>query len=47
VKLDEWNALDPGDAERELHQVCAAPRWAREVAAGRLRPEKVTEKTLG
>jgi 2-oxo-4-hydroxy-4-carboxy-5-ureidoimidazoline decarboxylase len=35
MKLEEWNALDTADAEQELRQVCAAPRWAREVAAGR------------
>jgi 2-oxo-4-hydroxy-4-carboxy-5-ureidoimidazoline decarboxylase len=39
VKLDEWNALDTADAERELRQVCAAPRWAREVVAGRPYPD--------
>ena len=35
MNLHEWNALGAADAERELRQVCAAPRWASEVAAGR------------
>jgi 2-oxo-4-hydroxy-4-carboxy-5-ureidoimidazoline decarboxylase len=35
MRIDEWNALGAADAERELRQVCAAPRWARAVAAGR------------
>jgi 2-oxo-4-hydroxy-4-carboxy-5-ureidoimidazoline decarboxylase len=35
LDLDEWNALGEADAEWELRQVCAVPRWAREVAAGR------------
>jgi 2-oxo-4-hydroxy-4-carboxy-5-ureidoimidazoline decarboxylase len=39
VNLDKWNALDAADAERELHQVCAAPRWAQEVAASRPYPD--------
>jgi 2-oxo-4-hydroxy-4-carboxy-5-ureidoimidazoline decarboxylase len=39
VKLDEWNALDTADAERELRQVCAARRWARQVAASRPYPD--------
>lgn len=39
MTLDEWNALDPGAAERELRQVCAAPRWVREVAANRPYPD--------
>jgi 2-oxo-4-hydroxy-4-carboxy-5-ureidoimidazoline decarboxylase len=39
MTLDEWNALSVADAERELHQVCAAPRWAREVAASRPHPD--------
>jgi 2-oxo-4-hydroxy-4-carboxy-5-ureidoimidazoline decarboxylase len=39
MTLDEWNALDPAGAERELRQVCAAPRWAREVAASRPHPD--------
>jgi 2-oxo-4-hydroxy-4-carboxy-5-ureidoimidazoline decarboxylase len=42
MKIDEWNALDAADAERELRQVCAAPRWAREVAAGRPHPDVVS-----
>jgi 2-oxo-4-hydroxy-4-carboxy-5-ureidoimidazoline decarboxylase len=39
VKIDEWNALDAADAEGELRRVCAAPRWAREVAASRPHPD--------
>ena len=39
MTLDEWNALDAAAAERELRQVCAAPRWAREVAASRPHPD--------
>ena len=39
MTLDEWNALDAADAQRELRQVCAAPRWAREVAASRPHPD--------
>ena len=39
MRLDDWNALDAADAERELHQVCAAPRWARQVAASRPYPD--------
>jgi 2-oxo-4-hydroxy-4-carboxy-5-ureidoimidazoline decarboxylase len=35
MNLDTWNALAAAVAERELRAVCAAPRWAREVAAGR------------
>jgi 2-oxo-4-hydroxy-4-carboxy-5-ureidoimidazoline decarboxylase len=35
VNIETWNALAPADAERELRQVCAVPRWAREVAAAR------------
>lgn len=37
--LEQWNALDAAEAERELLQVCAAPRWAREVAASRPHPD--------
>jgi 2-oxo-4-hydroxy-4-carboxy-5-ureidoimidazoline decarboxylase len=39
MTLDEWNALDPAAAERALRSVCAAPRWAREVAASRPHPD--------
>lgn len=39
IKLDEWNALDAAAAERQLREVCAAPRWAREVAASRPHPD--------
>jgi 2-oxo-4-hydroxy-4-carboxy-5-ureidoimidazoline decarboxylase len=39
MTLDEWNALDQADAERELRSVCAAPRWARAVAASRPHPD--------
>jgi 2-oxo-4-hydroxy-4-carboxy-5-ureidoimidazoline decarboxylase len=39
MTLDEWNALDPAAAEQELRRVCAAPRWAREVAANRPYPD--------
>ncbi|GAA0940572.1 2-oxo-4-hydroxy-4-carboxy-5-ureidoimidazoline decarboxylase [Pseudonocardia zijingensis] len=39
MRLDEWNALDPAAAERELRQVCVAPRWAQEVAASRPHPD--------
>ncbi|TQM45948.1 2-oxo-4-hydroxy-4-carboxy-5-ureidoimidazoline decarboxylase [Pseudonocardia cypriaca] len=39
MTLDEWNALDAAAAERELRQVCAVPRWAREVAASRPHPD--------
>jgi 2-oxo-4-hydroxy-4-carboxy-5-ureidoimidazoline decarboxylase len=39
MNLDKWNALDGADAERELRQVCAAPRWAQEVAASRPYPD--------
>ncbi|GAA5137352.1 2-oxo-4-hydroxy-4-carboxy-5-ureidoimidazoline decarboxylase [Pseudonocardia adelaidensis] len=39
MKLDEWNALDAADAERELLQVCASRRWAREVASSRPHPD--------
>jgi 2-oxo-4-hydroxy-4-carboxy-5-ureidoimidazoline decarboxylase len=35
VALARWNALAPGDAERELLACCASPGWARTVAAGR------------
>jgi 2-oxo-4-hydroxy-4-carboxy-5-ureidoimidazoline decarboxylase len=42
MRIDEWNALDAADAERELRQVCAAPRWAREVAASRPHPDVVS-----
>lgn len=35
MRIEEWNGLDAPDAERELWQVCAARRWAREVAARR------------
>jgi 2-oxo-4-hydroxy-4-carboxy-5-ureidoimidazoline decarboxylase len=35
VKIDEFDALPAGDAERELLAVCAAPRWTREITAGR------------
>jgi 2-oxo-4-hydroxy-4-carboxy-5-ureidoimidazoline decarboxylase len=35
VRLDRFNALPPHEAERDLLACCAAPRWAREVAAGR------------
>ena len=39
MTLDEWNALDAIAAERELRQVCAAPRWARRVVASRPHPD--------
>jgi 2-oxo-4-hydroxy-4-carboxy-5-ureidoimidazoline decarboxylase len=35
VKIAEFDGLPVADAERELRAVCAAPRWARAVAAGR------------
>jgi 2-oxo-4-hydroxy-4-carboxy-5-ureidoimidazoline decarboxylase len=35
VNVAQFDALPTADAERELLAVCAAPRWAREVAAGR------------
>jgi 2-oxo-4-hydroxy-4-carboxy-5-ureidoimidazoline decarboxylase len=34
VRLEQFNALPPHEAERELLTCCAAPRWARTVAAG-------------
>lgn len=34
-ELAQFNAMPPADAERELLACCAAPAWAREVAAGR------------
>jgi 2-oxo-4-hydroxy-4-carboxy-5-ureidoimidazoline decarboxylase len=39
MTLDEWNALDAAAAERELRQVCAAPRWAQRVVASRPHPD--------
>jgi 2-oxo-4-hydroxy-4-carboxy-5-ureidoimidazoline decarboxylase len=39
MTLDEWNALDAAAAERELRQVCAAPRWVRRVVASRPHPD--------
>jgi 2-oxo-4-hydroxy-4-carboxy-5-ureidoimidazoline decarboxylase len=39
MNLDEWNALGAADAERELRQVCAVPRWARQVVASRPHPD--------
>jgi 2-oxo-4-hydroxy-4-carboxy-5-ureidoimidazoline decarboxylase len=35
VKIAQFDALDRAEAERELLGVCRAPRWARQVAAGR------------
>jgi len=35
VRIGEFDALSAAGAERELLACCAAPRWAREVAAGR------------
>ncbi|MHA6625704.1 2-oxo-4-hydroxy-4-carboxy-5-ureidoimidazoline decarboxylase [Pseudonocardia sichuanensis] len=35
MKIAQFDALDAGEAERELLGVCRAPRWARQVAAGR------------
>jgi 2-oxo-4-hydroxy-4-carboxy-5-ureidoimidazoline decarboxylase len=35
VTLAAFNALPAGEAERVLLACCAAPRWAREVTAGR------------
>jgi 2-oxo-4-hydroxy-4-carboxy-5-ureidoimidazoline decarboxylase len=35
MNVAEFDALPVAEAERELRAVCAAPRWAREVAAGR------------
>jgi 2-oxo-4-hydroxy-4-carboxy-5-ureidoimidazoline decarboxylase len=35
VKIAEFDTLTTDAAERELLAVCAAPRWARDVAAGR------------
>ena len=35
MNVPEFDALPASDAERELLTVCRAPRWAREVAAGR------------
>jgi 2-oxo-4-hydroxy-4-carboxy-5-ureidoimidazoline decarboxylase len=39
MTLDEWNALDAAEAEKQLREVCAATRWAREVAANRPYPD--------
>ncbi|MCU1660927.1 MAG: decarboxylase [Pseudonocardia sp.] len=35
MTLEQFNALPPPEAERELLSCCAAPRWARTMAAGR------------
>jgi 2-oxo-4-hydroxy-4-carboxy-5-ureidoimidazoline decarboxylase len=35
MNITEFDALPVAEAERELRAVCAAPRWARELAAGR------------
>ncbi len=35
MKIDEFDALAPAVAERELLACCAAPRWAAQVVAGR------------
>ncbi|OZM81482.1 2-oxo-4-hydroxy-4-carboxy-5-ureidoimidazoline decarboxylase [Pseudonocardia sp. MH-G8] len=35
MKITQFDALDAAEAERELLGVCRAPRWARQVAAGR------------
>jgi 2-oxo-4-hydroxy-4-carboxy-5-ureidoimidazoline decarboxylase len=34
MNITEFDELPVAEAERELRAVCAAPRWAREVAAG-------------
>lgn len=35
MRLDELNALDPAEAERELLRCCGSSRWAREMTAAR------------
>jgi 2-oxo-4-hydroxy-4-carboxy-5-ureidoimidazoline decarboxylase len=35
VNIAEFDALPAAAAEQELYALCRAPRWAREVAAGR------------
>ncbi len=35
MNVAEFDALPAAAAEQELHALCRAPRWAREVAAGR------------
>ena len=34
MNITEFDELPVAEAERELRAVCAAPRWAREMAAG-------------
>jgi 2-oxo-4-hydroxy-4-carboxy-5-ureidoimidazoline decarboxylase len=34
MNITEFDELPVAEAERELRAVCAAPRWARELAAG-------------
>lgn len=35
MNVRQFDALPAAEADRELRAVCAAPRWAREVARGR------------
>lgn len=35
MNIAEFDALPAAAAEQELHALCRAPRWAREVAGGR------------
>ncbi|GAA4684614.1 2-oxo-4-hydroxy-4-carboxy-5-ureidoimidazoline decarboxylase [Phytohabitans rumicis] len=45
--LAEFNALPPAEAERELLACCAAPAWARAVAAGRPYPDRMALRAAG
>ena len=35
MNVDRFDSLPAAEAERKLRALCAAPRWAREMAAGR------------
>lgn len=47
ASLDEFNALPPARARRELLACCAAPTWAKAVADGRPYPDRVALRAAG
>jgi 2-oxo-4-hydroxy-4-carboxy-5-ureidoimidazoline decarboxylase len=47
AELAAFNALPPDEAERRLLACCAAPAWARAVAAGRPYPDVVALRAAG
>jgi 2-oxo-4-hydroxy-4-carboxy-5-ureidoimidazoline decarboxylase len=47
LRLADFNALPPSEAERELLACCATPAWAKAVAGRRPYPDRIALRAAG